>query len=164
MARPNEEKVYCRYNKTPMLLLLGAIVLVAAVLALYPGKLLPGLQLECKSSVAFAEEPQEEIEWKTWKEFGWYVDQEGTLVISSESHGGPELSWYGDIRITSARFEPGTRLWYYCRLSFSGLVNLRYIDFSNISTTQLDSTAAMFSGCSSLESVDLSWLDTKKSG
>lgn len=148
-------------KRVPLAVLLGTVLAVGTV-AVSPAKCPLGFPLEGDDTTAYADEAQEEIEWKRWNDYSWYVDQNGTLVISSEKLWSSDVSipWSESVRITSARFEPGTKG--NCNGLFHDLPRLKTVDFTNFDTSQTIGMHDMFRGCSSLESLDLSSFDTSR--
>lgn len=112
----------------------------------------------------------DELAWATCGTCEWAIDGtktliirpangvEGTLEYEHGLYGWYEMPWRNEYFI-SASFEGKVNAPYSCCL-FHGCSHLESVDLSGLDTSSVGNMQYMFSGCSSLKSVDLSGLDT----
>jgi surface protein len=111
---------------------------------------------------------QDDNIWNKEGDYYWAVHSDGTLVVRPTEIGGtgnlagssPWRKNYAS-KITSVYIEPGMSTTSTSSM-FNGCSELNSVDISCLDTSGLTSTHSMFSGCSELSSVDLSSLDTSK--
>ena len=100
----------------------------------------------------------------TWGTCAWEIDSEGTLWVHAgkgDDLGWQKAPWYSNrTRINSAVLEGDVELPRDCSYMFSGCSSLSSLNASGWNTSAVRDMTGMFYGCTSLSSLDVSGCDT----